>query len=137
MPLLHGLHVPLPRQKSLRWMILKKKQSYYYLKKKSVYDWLAHLYLDPLGRHHSPYPPFVVGFVTPFYRVFSFFFSFLAFPGCLSFCGSHLRFWLCLRFAHPVITAPFSRPIATIIRRSLRPTLHLVLIYRQVRGVGT
>ena len=27
------------------------------LKKKSVYDWLAHLYLDPLGRHHSLYPP--------------------------------------------------------------------------------
>ena len=26
-------------------------------KKKSVYDWLAHLYLDPLGRHHSLYPP--------------------------------------------------------------------------------
>ena len=107
------------------------------LKKKSVYDWLAHLYLDPLGRHHPLYPPLCCWLCDPFYRVFSFLFRFLAFAGCLSFCGSHLRLWLRLWFAHPVVTAPFSRPIATIIRRSLRPKLHLVLIYRQVRGVGT
>ena len=79
----------------------------------------------------SPLSPDVVGFATPFYRVFSSFFRSLAFPGCPSFCGSHLRLWLCLRFAHPVITAPFSRPIVTIIRRSLRPPLPLVLLYRR------
>ena len=106
------------------------------LKKKSVYDWLAHLYSTRLDAIIPFTPPFCRWLCDPFYRVFSSFFKFLAFAGCLSFCGSHLRLWLCLWFAHPVVTAPFSRPIATIIRRSLRPKLHLVLIYRQVRGVG-
>ena len=100
-------------------------------KKKSVYDWLAHPYIDSLGRYHPPCPPTWLALRPPFYRVFSSFFRFLAFPGCPSFCGSHLRLWLCLRFAHPVITAPFSRPIVTIIRRSLRPPLPLVLLYRR------
>ena len=45
-----------------------------------MYDWLAHLYLDPLSRHHPLYPPFVVGFVTQFYRVFSFFWQFSRVP---------------------------------------------------------
>ena len=45
-----------------------------------MYDWLAHLYLDPIGRHHPLYPPFVVGFVTQFYRVFSFFWQFSRVP---------------------------------------------------------
>ena len=40
--------------------MIKRKQGYYLKKKMSEYDWLAHLYLDPLERHHPLYPPLLL-----------------------------------------------------------------------------
>ena len=57
-------------------------------------------------------PPLLFNGWSPFP---AFYLCLFAFTGCLSFCGLHLRLRLCLWLSDPVVTAPFTRLIATTI----------------------
>ena len=100
-----------------------------------VLDSLEHLYptlyiypttRTPLfaatGSHRLPYPPFLfkISFKRwPLLLVSSL--CLVGFTGCLAFCGLPLRLWLRLWLSDPVITAPFTRLLATTMFKPLYP----------------